>query len=724
MGRSGDGDSRSGDREPRSRDAGVSKAESDDSRRFLRAIVDNIPVAVFVMDAAELRYRFVNKMFQNEVLGLSSEEILGKTDFELFDRSTAEFFQEREREMLETGRPFDVHDEQVETPHGRRVFHVRETPLRDSEGRATHALGIAQDVTEKRAAEEALRRYAAELEEANDKLEQEVAEREAAQRKLRRSERALRKAKEKAEAASRAKSEFLANMSHEIRTPMNGIIGMGELLRQTHTSPRQRDYLELVEQSAHSLMQLLNDILDFSKIEAGKLTLEVVPFDLEKALGGVLKPLAATAAKKGLELVFHIAPETPRKLLGDPGRLRQAVLNLADNAVKFTEHGEVVVDVECEQADEDEVTLTVEVTDTGIGIPDKQQERIFDAFSQVDASTTRSRGGTGLGLAITHQLVALMGGRLWLDSEPGEGSTFCFTATFGLGSGEEVARPKPIASLEGLRVLIVDDNQSNRQIFSEMLSLLGMRPTAVPSGARVLEVLDEQANTGTFYPVALLDARMPGLDGYETARRIRQDGRFEAMKMMVLSSATNMPAAGGATAPDIDRHLIKPVTQYDLLEAIAEVLGVAQASEGPSASGDRLQGRSLRVLLAEDSPINQRLAVDLLERRGHQVVAATNGREAVTLFEDDEDGFDLALMDIQMPEMDGLEATRRIRDLEAHPHQHLPIIALTAYAMQGDRERALGAGMDDYLSKPLDPKRLYAILEEHAGAGAREVPSR
>ncbi len=714
MGSSGDGDSLSGGRAPGSRDDGVSKAESDDSQRFLRAIVDNIPVAVFVMDSDELRYRFVNKMFQNEVLGLSSEEILGKTDFELFDQSTAEFFQEREREMLGTGRPFDVIDEQVETPHGPKVFHVRETPLRDSQGRVTHALGIAQDVTEKRAAEEALRRYAAEL-------EQEVAERKAAQRQLRRSERALRKAKEKAEAASRAKSEFLANMSHEIRTPMNGIIGMGELLRQTDMSPRQRDYLELVEQSAHSLMQLLNDILDFSKIEAGKLSLEVVPFDLDEALGGALKPLAAAAAKKGLELVYHIAPQTPRKLLGDPGRLRQAVINLVDNAVKFTEEGEVIVDVECEQANEDEVTLLVSVSDTGIGIPKKQQERIFDAFSQVDASTTRSRGGTGLGLAITNQLVALMGGRLWLDSEPGEGSTFCFTATLGLRSGEEVGRPKPVASLEGLGVLIVDDNQSNRQIFAEMLSLRGMKPAAVSSGERALEVLDEKADAGTIYPVILLDAHMPGLDGYETARHIRQDERFEQTALVVLSSATTMPAADDASAPDIARHLIKPVTQLDLLEAITEVIGVARDTEVPSERSDRLEGRSLRVLLAEDSPINQRLAVDLLERRGHQVVAAVNGREAVSSFEDNEEGFDLALMDIQMPEMDGLEATRRIRELEEHSEQHLPIIALTAYAMQGDRERALGAGMDDYLSKPLDPQRLYAILEEHAGSGGREA---
>jgi two-component system, sensor histidine kinase and response regulator len=547
---------------------------------------------------------------------------------------------------------------------------------------------------------------------ANAGLKHEIVEREQA-------ETALRKAKVLAESVSRSKSQFLANMSHEIRTPMNGIIGMTDLALDTELSQRQREYLRVVKSSAESLLNVINDILDFSKIEAGKLSLDPVSFALRDALGETLQTLALRACTQGLELACRIAPEVPDNLVGDIGRIRQVLVNLVGNAIKFTERGEVVVTVATENEGDQCIRLRISVADTGIGISARKVQAIFEPFEQADGSTTRRFGGTGLGLSISCKLVEMMDGIMRVDSELGRGSTFWFTMLLGMQT-ENASKPgraaPSLVGLEGLPILIVDDNATNRVILAEILTSWGAHPVAVAGGREALVELRSAVRRGQPYSVALIDVVMPEMDGLDVAYCIRCEPAIAAARLLLLTSADRPEDAVLCQALQISACLTKPVRQSELFDALMNVMASGNSvSESRDArlaafAGPKSipTGVGLHILLAEDHVVNQKVAVRMLESMGHSVVVAPDGRQAIATLATDR--FDVILMDVQMPEMDGFEAVRSIRQREARTSRHIPILALTAHAMQGDRDRCLQAGFDGYLAKPIRQNDLKGAL--------------
>jgi len=648
-------------------------------RTLLRTLIDNLPDNIFVKDT-QSRIVLDNVAHRRSVGAVNQDEVCGKTDFDFFAPDLAGRYSADEQAIIASGQPLiNLEEPTVDREGNRRWLRTTKVPLRDAGGQISGIVGINHDITGIKRAEEEMRR-----------------------------------AKEAADAASRAKSEFLAIMSHEIRTPMNGIIGMTELALDTDLVPEQREYLGMVKESADTLLTLINDVLDFSRIEAGKLDLDITEFDLADSVGATMKALAARAHQKGLELTYQVSPEISTMLLGDPGRLRQIILNLVGNSIKFTEHGEVVLSVEPEAQGEDDLTLHFSVADTGIGIPKDKQQLIFEAFTQADSSTTRRFGGSGLGLAISTRLVTMMNGRIWVESEVGKGSTFHFTAN--LGRPKRAARSAVrlrLRHLENVPVLVVDDNATNRRILDAMLRYWGMLPTLANSGEAALLALSDAKKFSRPFSLVLVDSQMPGMDGFTLAERIKEDPELAGVTIMMLTSAGQRGDAARCRELGVAAYLIKPIRQSELLEAILEALDGFHAGQPGPALITRHSLREacgkLRVLVVEDNEINRQVVVRLLEKRGHTSVLAASGREALDALQSQ--NFDLVLMDVGMPEMDGFETTAAIREREAGKGVHIQIIAMTAHTMKGDRERCLAAGMDGYVAKPIKPAEFFGVIE-------------
>ena len=657
-----------------------------EERKVLRALIDNVPDFMYVKDA-ESRFVVANASLAQSMGVKSPEELLHKTDFDFYPKVLAGTYYGDEQNVIRTKQPLFNREEESFGTDGKSIWLLTtKVPLFDKNGQVTGVAGIGRDISH-----------------------------------IKKTQEEMQKAREAAEAASRAKSEFLANMSHEIRTPLNGVMGMTDLALDTELTPEQREYLETVKMSGDSLLTVINDILDFSKIEAGKIDLETIDFNLRESLETTLKTLALRADEKGLELLCEVAPEVPEIVRGDSSRLRQIVVNLVGNAIKFTEVGEVAVRVQLDAREGSVCVCRFTVADTGIGIPMDKRESIFDPFSQADTSTTRKYGGTGLGLTISTRLVQMMGGKIWVESEMGRGSQFHFTVRLGAAEAKEIklGTLAPPELLRGVKVLVVDDNRTNCRILEGMLTRWQMKPTSVNGGAAALAQLSEARAAGDPYNLILTDMHMPDMDGFAFVEQIRKRPELATATIMMLTSAGHRGDAARCQELGVSAYLLKPIRQSELREAVARVLG-AREQDGAiplitrfSLQDAREPDAYLSVLLAEDNLVNQRLVVRLLEKRGHRVVVAGTGLEALQALE--KERFDLVLMDVQMPEMDGLEATAAIREKEKNSGLRQPVVALTAHAMKGDREKCLAVGMDGYLTKPIRPQELDQLLEIYVG---------
>jgi PAS domain S-box-containing protein len=669
----------------------LSQKQKQQAEERYRTFMNNIPAIALIKDS-EGHILYINEPM-SRTFNIKLEEMKGKAVGDWIPEEIAKTIRLHDREVLSRKRPHQF-EEIFPTPDGNLHHWLSfRFPLDGPEGELLVGM-VGIDITDRKEAESA-----------------------------------LHAAKEMAEAANRAKSEFLANMSHEIRTPLNGVVGMTDLALGTDLTSEQREYLDTVKLSADALLTVINDILDFSKIEAGKIDLEMIDFNIRDHLEGTLKTLAFRSDEKGLELLCEVAPEVPEMVRGDSNRLRQIVVNLVGNAIKFTDEGEVSLRVRVDAEEGDDRILRFVVSDTGVGIPPEKQKSIFEPFSQADSSTTRKYGGTGLGLTISTRLVEMMGGTMWVESEMGRGSQFHFTARLGTSETMiEVGAIAPAEILRGIKVLVTDDNRTNRRILEGMLKRWEMKSTSVDDGEKALTELSSALEAGEPYGLILTDMHMPKMDGFTWIERIRQRPELSTAIIMMLTSAGHRGDATRCQELGIAAYLLKPIRQSELREAIGRVLG-AREQKGAIplitrySLGDALEPMALlRVLVAEDNAVNQRLATRLLEKRGHRVTVAANGREAVDA--QASQAFDLVLMDVQMPEMDGFEATAAIREREKHNGTHIPIIALTAHAMKGDRERCLAAGMDGYLSKPIRSQELDAMLETYLAqrAGTAQLP--
>lgn len=670
---------------------------------FLSTLIDTIPNPIYYMNRDGI-CTGCNKAFCEQMTGLPKDAIIGHKIKEIVDMlpyDPGKIHHEKDIELLEQGGLHTYEAELVKPDGTTGYFMIYKAVYRDSAGQNAGIVGVMLDMTERRVAEQAVNKAREETEESNRRLTEsfELATKLAAE----------------AQMANMAKSEFLANMSHEIRTPMNGVIGMTELALTTELTAEQREYLESVRTSADSLLTIINDILDFSKMEAGKLELCATEFGLREFLADTVTTMALQSGRKDLEFAFYVPPEIPDNLVADTGRLKQILINLLGNSIKFTQHGEITVEVALESLSDSEVDLTFTVHDSGIGIPEHKLSKVFNAFEQVDSSTTREYGGTGLGLAIVFRLVQMMHGRVWVDSQVNIGANFHFTIRLGVSPGKppECGSEKNTSAMDGLNVLVVDDNDTNRRILELTLLQWGMNPVCVASGQEGLAELDQQFKEGGGFSLLLVDYMMPQMDGIEFVSRVRKDQRFKPLVIILLTSAGDRIPMAQWDGLGISYCLTKPIKSLELRKTIQWSLGETcnheVVKEPLTPSLIKTGSVELNILLAEDNIVNQKLAAAMLRKMGHIVTVASDGLDALSLLRREK--FDLILMDVQMPNMDGFETTRIIREQEKTTGSHIPIVAMTAHAMKGDREKCLEAGMDGYMAKPIKLKEFQEILE-------------